>query len=221
MSSSQDHSFFPRVPLVGELREFIKADARWAKILEIKRTGRIAQIRLEVHEGDAPPFEHWSRTFIPFGREPKVGDDVYWVDKTAPRATFRSLAIRWGKDPNYGSPQPTNEELEQTFLPPAASNPVFAAGQAAAADPTRQLELLQQQQADGELSASAFRYKKEDLRAWAADPVAENDPASHRRRLEARRAAGQVTDAEYAERSAELDAWERGLAQVASIGQRP
>ena len=89
-------------------------------------------------------------------------------------------------------------------------------GAAAAGDPLRQLELLQRQHADGKLSEPEFQQKKEDLRAWGADPAAENDPAVHRGRLEQRRAAGAVTDAEYAQRSAELDAWEKGLAQVRS-----
>ncbi|TML02643.1 MAG: hypothetical protein E6G41_15100 [Actinobacteria bacterium] len=77
-------------------------------------------------------------------------------------------------------------------------------------------ELLQRQHADGKLSEPEFQQKKEDLRAWGANPAAENDPAVHRGRLEQRRAAGAVTDAEYAQRSAELDAWEKGLAQVRS-----
>src|SRR5438046_103324 len=77
-------------------------------------------------------------------------------------------------------------------------------------------KLLQRQHADGKLSEPEFQQKKEDLRAWGANPAAENDPAVHRGRLEQRRAAGAVTDAEYAQRSAELDAWEKGLAQVRS-----
>lgn len=206
----------PSQTLLGSLSALLKADPRWAKILEIKRTGRVAQILLEVHESTLPPFEHWTRTFIPFGRDPQVGDDVYWVDRTVRDSNVRTIAIRWRKAPNYGSPAPTNDELQRAFLPPVASDPVFAAGAAAAGDPVRQLELLQQQHADGELSERAFQCKKEDLRAWGADPAAENDPAVHRRRLEQRRAAGQVTDAEYAQRSAELDAWEKGLAQVRS-----
>lgn len=211
----------PAAPDRGGLRALWRTDARWAKILEIKRTGRVAQILLEVHEADLPLFEHQTRTFIPFGQEPKVGDDVYWVDKTAPRSTFRTIAIRWRRAPNYGSRQPSTEELERTFLSPLSSNPVFAAGQAAAADPARQLELLQRQCTDGEISQQACEHKKEDLLAWAADPVAENDPAAHRRRLEARRAAGQMNDREYADRRAELDAWERGLAQLGSTADQP
>ena len=206
----------PSETLLGPLVSLWKADPRWAKILEIKRTGRVAQILLEVHESSLPPFEHWTRTFIPFGRDPQVGDDVYWVDRTVRDSNVRTIAIRWRKAPNYGSRAPTNEELERTFLTPVASNPVFAAGAAAAGDPLRQLELLQRQHADGKLSEPEFQQKKEDLRAWGADPAAENDPAVHRGRLEQRRAAGAVTDAEYAQRSAELDAWEKGLAQVRS-----
>jgi hypothetical protein len=214
MPPSHEAPFTGGRSLVGDLWALWKTDARWARILEIKRTGRFAQIRLEVHEADLPPWEHWTRTLIPFGRDPKVGDDVYWVDKTDAHSTFRQISIRWRREPNYGSPQPTAEELEQTYLTPYTSNRVFAAGQALANDPMRQLELLQQDRADGGLSEQEFQHKKEDLLAWFADPVAENDPAVHRRRPEERRAAGQVSDAEYAARSAELDAWKRGLAQV-------
>lgn len=221
MFPSDKRPFFSRMPLLGELSALWRTDARWAKVLEIDRTGRVAHIRLEVHQAELPPFEQWTRTFIPFGREPKVGDDVYWVDKTAPNSTFREIGIRWGRAPNYGSAQPTAEQLERTFLPPVASNPMFAAGQAAAEDPVRQLELLRQQYADGGLSDAAFQHNKEDLRFWAADPAAARDPAVHRRRLDARRAAGHVSDAEYAERCAQLDAWEHGLAQLRAAGGRP
>ena len=221
MSPSQKLPLIARMPLIGTLRSVVRTDARWAKILEIKRAGRVAQILLEVHESDLPPFEHWTRTLIPFGRNPKVGDEVYWVDRTVRDSNVRAIAIRWRKAPNYGSAAPTNEELKQAFLTPFASNPVFAAGAAAAGDPLRQLELLQQLRADGKLSERAVQHDKEDLLAWAADPAGENDPAAHRRRLDKRRAAGEVTDAQYAQRAGELDAWEQGLARVRSTGDQP
>src|SRR5436190_4459862 len=149
MPSSKDRPFIARVPLVGARGEFSQTDARWAKILEIKRTGRLAQILLEVHNADTPPYEHWTRTLVPRGRDPKVGDDVYWVDMTAPNSNHRAISIKWGREPNYGSPRPTNEDLEQAFLTPFMSNPVFDAGKAAAGDPDRQLEILEQRHADG------------------------------------------------------------------------
>lgn len=221
MSPSQKLPLIARMPVLGTLWSVVRTDARWAKVLEIKRVGRVAQIRLEVHESYLPPFEHWTRTLIPFGRDPKVGDEVYWVDRTARDSNVRAIAIRWRKAPNYGTPAPSTEQLS-TFLTPFASNPVFAAGAAAAGDPLRQLELLQQLRADGKLSDRAVQQQhKEDLLAWAADPAGENDPAAHRRRLEQRRAAGEVTDAQYAQRAGELDAWEQGLARVRSTEAQP
>jgi hypothetical protein len=203
-----------RIPLVSDLYALWAADARWARILEIRRMGPMAQIRLEVHDADLPPFEHWVTTWVPRGRDPQVGEDVYWVDRTGADSTSRSLAIKWKKAPNYGAAPVDTGALGDQVADRLSAAPVYAQGAALAADPLAQLECVQARRVAGELSAQEFEHQKADLLAWSTDPAAENDPAVHRARLEQRRATGEVSDAEYARRSAELGAWERGLAQV-------
>jgi hypothetical protein len=173
VSPSEERPPIAPAPLLGGLRALWKADARWAKILEIKRTGRVAQIRLEVHEADLPPFEQWTRTFIPFGQTPEVGDDVYWVDKTQSGSTFRAIAIRWRRAPNYGSAQPSNEELQRTYLAPFTSNPVFAAAQERAGatlsaedDPAVHRGRLERRRAAGQVTEAQYAERLAELDAW-------------------------------------------------------
>src|SRR5690348_16475064 len=101
------------IGFVDEAREFLARDENCGRIVAVEGRGGLQwTVRVEIHEEGRDPRVLPVKTTPPRGVEPRVGDDVAIVNRSAPESTVETFAILWKKPPQYGVPDPTQGQIQ-------------------------------------------------------------------------------------------------------------
>ena len=97
--------FLDRLRMVKSWGEAAYASGpRWARITGVgRKVGPVTTIELEVHYGNAEPFEVSTLQFVPRGVTPQVGEEVAVRPSSGDNHT--TYLIEWDEAPHYGDPE--------------------------------------------------------------------------------------------------------------------
>jgi hypothetical protein len=163
---------------LDQAKELNARGEQWGRILGIEsQVGPVVKLQVAIHRGSHEPETASITTTPPAKHRPEVGDDVAISIVSEDGASNLGYRIRWDEQPQYGIPDPSQQQLQEAVVPglmtddPAAKPPG--------------LEDIERMRDKGEVSEQAY----ETMRANILRPGEE---------LERLHNSGQMSDEIYA-----------------------